>query len=94
MAKLQLNNGETTEAKELVSLFLSSIDIRPRSIDTYRKALKQFFLYLDKKNITAPTKEDIIAFKNELAPEHAAATISVYIIAVRRFFAWLEEKSP
>jgi integrase/recombinase XerD len=91
LAILQLNNGETTEAKELVSLFLSSIDIRPRSVDTYRKALKQFFLYLDKKNITAPTKEDIIAFKNDLAAEHAAATISVYIIAVRQFFNWLDE---
>ena len=91
MAILQLNNGETTEAKELVSLFLSSIDIRPRSIDTYRKALKQFFLYLDKKNITAPTKEDIIAFKNDLAAEHEASTVSLYIIAVRQFFNWLYE---
>lgn len=91
MAKLQLNNGETTEAKELVTLFLSSIDIKPRSIDTYRKALKQFFLYLDKKNIMAPTKEDIIAFKNDLAAEHEAATVSLYIIAVRQFFNWLYE---
>jgi len=91
LAKLQLNNGETIEAPELISLFLSAIDIKPRSIDTYRKALKQFFLYLDQKNIMAPTKEDIIAFKNELAPEHAAATISVYIIAVRQIFNWLDE---
>ena len=91
MAKLQLNNGETTEAKELVTLFLSSIDIKPRSIDTYRKALKQFFLYLDKKNIMAPTKEDIIAFKNDLAAEHEAATVSLYIIAVRQFFNRLYE---
>lgn len=91
MAILQLNNGETAEAKELVSLFLSAVDIKPRSIDTYRKALKQFFLYLDKKSITAPTKEDVIAFKNDLAAEHAAATISVYIIAVRQFFNWLDE---
>lgn len=90
MAQIQLKTGETAGAAELVTLFLTAIDIKPRSIDTYRKALKQFFLYTDKANITAPTREDIIAFKNEVAADHAAATVSLYIIAVRQFFNWLD----
>ena len=89
LMQLQLKNGENTDAAELAAIFLTAIDIKPRSADTYRKALKQFFQFAALKKITAPTRENIIAFKNELALDHAAATVSVYIIAVRQFFNWL-----
>lgn len=92
MARLQLTNGETAKLDDLIAAFLSAIDVKPKSVETYRKALKQFSLYIARNEKAEPTKEDIIAFKNKVAADSSPATISLYVIAVRRFFAWLEEK--
>ena len=64
-----------TGPKDLQSLFaayLSFIDRSERTTGTYAKNLRQFCAWMRHSGITAPTREDIIAYRNYLITEHEA----------------------
>ena len=60
-----------------------------RTIDTYRKAIRQFFAFCSVHGIGFPTSSDVEDYLNGLkAQGKTASTISVYLTAVRTFFKW------
>lgn len=60
-----------------------------RTIDTYRKAIRQFFAFCSVHGIGFPTPSDVEDYLNGLkAQGKTASTISVYLTAVRTFFKW------
>ena len=64
-----------TGPKDLQSLFaayLVFIDRSERTTGTYAKNLRQFCAWMSYSGITAPTREDIIAYRNYLITEHEA----------------------
>lgn len=77
-------------SKELLNSYVNYLDATPRTIDTYSKALKQFYTFIDARNITQPTRDDVICFREYLEQHHKASTINTYIIAIRQFFKWTE----
>lgn len=78
---------------ELFSRFIAYLDTTPKTIDTYKKALKQLFNYLAFNGITQPHREDIIAFREELkASGHKPSTIQNYITATKLFFRWTAQE--
>ena len=71
--------------------FFKFLDVSTKTADTYRKALKQFFSYLNEQGITHPQRDDIISFKKSLSDNgKKSTTIALYLSAVRRFFSWCE----
>ena len=74
--------------ESLYNSFLSYLDASPKTIQTYSRAIRQFMKYLAINGITQPTREDVIAFREELKAEHKPSTIQNYITAVRLFFQW------
>ena len=72
--------------------FFNFIDATEKSIATYRRALKQFIKYLAMNGITAPTRETILAFREELKKDHKPTTVQAYIVAVRLFFKWTDQR--
>jgi len=89
------NRGEIavqTINEELYQRFISYIDARPRTIETYTKALRQLFRYLSLNGITQPTREDILAYRDHLKETLKPATVQNYITATRLFFQWLEQE--
>ncbi len=89
------NNG-IVESQPLNELLLarweSFIDVRPKSKDTYRKAVKQFIAYLSENGISQPTRETVIEWRDSLKESHKPTTIQTYITAVKLFFRWLEQE--
>jgi len=78
-------------AEGLIDRFLRALDIRANSKETYKRGLRQFFTWLKQNRITSPGREDIIKYKNDLNIKGLSAlTLSGYLVAVRRFFEWLE----
>lgn len=73
---------------ELFQSFVEYVEASPRTIETYRKALTQFFRFLYDKGIKAPTRADLMAYKDYLQKEHKPTTVQNYITAVRVFFRW------
>lgn len=74
----------------MINEFIEYLDVKPRTLETYRKALKQFFNYLGVNGITQPERNDIILYRNVLTIDHKATTAQSYINAVKRFFAYTE----
>lgn len=74
----------------MINDFIQFLDVKPRTLETYRKALKQFFLFLSQRGITKPERNDIIQYRNEINSIHKATTTQSYLNAVKRFFAFTE----
>lgn len=95
MNTLPVNINTQVQIKDnldsLISQFLLSQDIKANSKKTYQRALKRFLNYLLDKGIQNPIREDILTYKGILESQGLSSlTISGYIVAIRRFFEWLE----
>ncbi len=80
--------------ENIIDQFISNIDVKNTSKETYRRQIKAFFHWWDielkyKNNIT---REDILSYKSYLEKNNLSPlTISSYILVVRKFFTWREE---
>lgn len=87
------NNGieviQDTEA--LLKQWSSYIDASERTVCSYTKAVKRFLTYLQANNITAPTREDVLAYKKEMQITLAPSSVQLNIVALRAFFEWAEQ---
>ena len=75
----------------IVERYLDYIDVTDKSIETYKRGLKSFFLYMKSKDIKNPTREDLIDYRETLKTDgHSLSTVNTYLISIRNFFKWLE----
>lgn len=75
----------------LIDSFLDSQDIRAISKEVYRKGLERFLTWLESNQITQPDRETILRFKTCLLECGLSAnTVNSYLVAVKRFFAYLQ----
>lgn len=77
---------------ELYNSFISYLDAKPKTVQTYTRALKQFFVYLSNNGIKSPKFEDIKAYREYLNSTCKPSTVQAYIFTVRRFFDWTERE--
>lgn len=77
---------------ELLDRFIAYLDARPKTVETYGKAIRQFMKYLTEQGIRNPQRGDVIAFRDALKADHAPATVQNYIVAVRLFFRWTAQE--
>jgi len=70
--------------------FLDYCDIKPNTLEGYSKAIRRFHRFLQGNGITAPTREDIRAYRAELIETMRPASVQYYISVLRLFFNWLE----
>ena len=98
MERKDLVKAESREAVRIDNLtglldgFITSLDVKERTKEIYRKALKGFLEWLSKEGDPQPTRETILRFKEGLRVEHTPGTVTTYLTAVRRFFEWLESE--
>jgi len=77
--------------EELLSSFIQAQDVRQSSRESYRKGLKKFLAWLRDRRITSPDRQTILDYKEDLKKAGLSSfSISSYIVAVRKFFDWLE----
>ncbi len=93
----ELVNFETSDLlcneKKIVSEYLQFIDVVDNSIETYRKGLKAFFLFLKENEIKNPTRKDVINFREQLKSDgHSLSTVNTYLVSIRNFFKWTNYK--
>lgn len=77
----------------LFSRWISYLDAAPKTVETYTRNLRQFAAWLQENGISAPTRDDVLAFREALrASGKSAATIQGYITTVKLFFAWTAQE--
>ena len=77
---------------ELVTRWASYIDASERTIDTYTKGVKQFFIFIFDRNITQPQREDVITYRDYLLTTHKPTTVQIYLESVKIFFRWTAQE--
>ena len=79
-----LNNLESYSAS-----FIEYLDTTPKTIESYRKNLKQLFNFFEEMEITLPKREDIISYRKHLKNSgYKETTIQSYINTAKQFFKW------
>lgn len=74
---------------ELFLRWVSYLDAKPKTVATYRRAIRQFGRYLNAEGVKQPTRETVLDFRAALEDEgKKAATVNAYLIAVKLFFRW------
>lgn len=72
--------------------FIAYLDASQKTIQTYQRALRQFFRYLYSKGIKYPERRDILAYRDELKTNLRPSTVQSYIIVVKLFFRWTAQE--
>ena len=83
--------------EDLIDKFLKKEEnTRDSSKQTYKRQLKNFFNWLDTEglldNMQTLQREDILRYRDGLKETKSTYTVSGYMTAVRKFFAYLESE--
>jgi integrase/recombinase XerC/integrase/recombinase XerD len=84
---------EPQRIEELLESFIQAQDVKPNSKDLYRRTLKQYFNWVDRKNylLSEIARPQIIEYKEDLLSSGMSSlTVGSYITSVRRFYEWTE----
>lgn len=101
MTTLQMVTKETPAIVEVGSSFSEALvadwlafnaDKAEATVKTYGKALQNFFKWLGDNNVTAPTRADVICYRDELTATRKISTARLYTTAVKVFSKWLASK--
>lgn len=94
MNALQIGGNQSLQAitPSLFDSFISYLDVSPKTVETYSKALKQFSRWITAQGITTPSRADILSYKEYLKRDHKPTTVQLYLIAIRQFFKWAEQE--
>lgn len=79
--------------EDLVDSFINSQDVKTSSKLLYRRTLKQYFSWVDKKSylLSEIARPQIIEYKEDLLTSGISSlTVGSYITSVRRFYEWTE----
>lgn len=81
--------------EEIIGAFIRALDAKNTTRLSYRKALRQFFRWVESsgRSVGELRREDILAYREHLLEEsfpHSELTVSLYMTAIRRFYAWTE----
>lgn len=75
--------------RDIFKRFIDFLDVKPKTSQTYTRALRQFANYLAERQTTKPTRADILSYRQSLLDnDYKPSTIQNYVIAVRQFFKW------
>lgn len=80
-------------AGQVISAFLANLDAKQPTRRQYGKALRLFFAWAERqgKAISSLSRPDILEYRRYLleGPKALSSqTVSAYIVAIRRFYAW------
>ena len=92
-ASTEVTKVNPLRMEELIDNFINSQDVKLSSKDLYRRTLKQYFTWVNKKsyNLSEIARPQLIEYKEELlASGMSSLTVSSYITSVRRFYEWTE----
>lgn len=68
--------------------YVAYLDAAPRTVQTYTGNVRQFIKWTQDKGIQRPTRQDVLAYRDELRERCKPSTVQSYITALRLFFSW------
>lgn len=78
-------------APDLVDQWIKFADVKTTTEKNYRKAIKQFGMYLKENRIQNPTRDNVQEWKTWLMANRSAGTAQLYLTAIKLFFRFLDQ---
>lgn len=75
---------------EEITNYLNYIDLKENTKIGYKNILFTFASFLNKREILEPTRNDLLAFKEESLKHLSSASVQKYIVVLRGFFKYLK----
>lgn len=78
---------------ELTDAFINAQDVKPSSRSSYRRSLRQYFTWVDKKGyqLSEIARPQILEYKEALLDSGLTSlTVASYITSLRKFYEWTE----
>lgn len=72
--------------------FISNLDAKPKTKETYVKGVKVFINWCDENDITEVTHATLIRYKEDLSETKKPNTLSMYVTALKKLYKYLETK--
>lgn len=91
IAGTELTTRQTVSV-DLFQRWITYIDASPKTVSTYTRAIKRFFLYLQEAGISQPTRETVVQYREYLKQDHKSTTVQSYLTAVKLFFQWTDQE--
>lgn len=77
---------------QLLEDFIAYLDAAPATVRTYSSAVKQFAKYLQEQGIDSPTRETVIAYREQLKVYCKPSTVQNYVESLKLFFSWTAQR--
>ena len=77
---------------ELARKFIGFIDASPQSVATYRASIRRMLEFFRARNITRPTRADILQYRDALKAQYKPASVALHMTAARLFFRWTAQE--
>lgn len=85
----QTTANQAVFSEELTDKFIEYLDVKNTTLAGYKTAVRAFITWLRNEGVTAPTREDIKAYKIYLETAvSSAGTRHRYLRIVKQFFRW------
>jgi site-specific recombinase XerD len=89
-----IDSGLEAGWRDASAEFIRFLDVSPRTLDTYRKALSRWTGHLKERGMgQPPTRDDIVAYRDWLKASRKPATVNLYLGVVRLFYGRLTARS-
>ena len=92
-APAQLQTASQSLSAQLFARWIAFIDASPKTVSTYARNIRHFIAFINERGITAPTRADIVAYRDYLKESHKAATVQGYLTSVKLFFRWAQQEN-
>lgn len=91
MKEIVMNNNLLKKGsfEEYSETFIKYLDVDEKTLKAYKVGIDCFMGFLKENNITNPTRDDVIAFRDYLRATYCSNTINTYMVGVRRMFKYL-----
>ena len=83
-------NQITLISANLFEKWLKFAQVKEQSVETYQTAIKCLARYFIEREITSPTREDLINFRDYLKQNYAISTANLYLTSAKLFFSFLQ----
>lgn len=96
MNAMTVTNMALTEAvinNDLFNRWTAYLDASAKTVETYTRNIRHFSDWLAENNISNPSREDIIAYRDWLNRTKKPRTVQGYLNAVKLFFQWTETEN-
>ena len=85
--------GNNPFTKATFADWINYCDVKPATQKTYNKAVENFAGYLMNNNISLPTRDDVISYREWLlANNYKPSSARLYLTIVKKIFKWLASK--